>query len=98
MSRVTSFRPTIPVAVRRNTVDHLADGQAESRSSVGPNGFTTNYLTTITLVRGHHLQELLGEEECEIVLGTGHVLPGHFYPTTEGGSATTVLLFIPSGT
>jgi hypothetical protein len=44
----------------------------------------------------YELSDLLGDEECEIVLTTGHTLAGHFYSTVEGATDGKVLLFVPS--
>ena len=93
----TSFRPTIPIAVRRPPRGHLADGHAEAQPQIGPGGFTTHYLAAVTMVGNHLPAELLADEACELVLSTGHTLAGHFYPSPEGSSERLMFVFIPAG-
>jgi len=90
------FRPTIPVTVRRLTSEQLADGRAETRSVVGPTGFSTRYVAALSMVDGHLPSELLADEVYELVLSTGHVLTGHFYPGPSEAAAQPLFLFIPS--
>ena len=94
----TPFRPRIPVVVRGSTGEQLAVGKAEARQEMGPNGFSTRYLTDLEMADGHTLDELLEDTSFELVLGTGHALTGHFYSTAAGAASHTVALFIPQGT
>jgi hypothetical protein len=98
INEMRSFHPTIPITVRRDASEHLADGTAQVLAAVGPTGFTTRYLTALSMVDGHQSSELLSDEACQLVLSTGHVLAGHFYPNSEASDERTVLVFIPSGT
>ena len=97
MNETERFHPTIPIAVRRLTGGHLADGLAEAQPTVGPTGFSTRYLTALGLVDSHVPRELLADEVYELVLSTGHALAGHFYPSPHGSPEHPVFLFIPSG-
>ena len=96
MDQHTPIQPPIPITVRRDAGEHLADGAAQVLEAVGPTGFTTRYLTTLSMVGGHMSSELLADEVCQLVLSTGHVLAGHFYPISEAGGDRTRLVFIPS--
>jgi|SRR5579871_1007462 len=96
MTQPTKFRPTIPVAVWRGPQEHVADGEAESRPTMGAQGFATRYVTTLTLLDGHERDELLEDQQYELILGTGHALSGYFYPAAEDSMEQNVLLFIPA--
>jgi hypothetical protein len=96
MNEPSRFHPTIPITVRRDTSEHLADGTARVLATVGPTGFTIRYLTALDMVDGHPSSEFLADEAYQLVLSTGHVLAGHFYPSSDGSDERPVLVFIPS--